>query len=253
MGWLGNPTSIVVLGHSGATGANSNPDAPGADSDENSWATGSNPQVDSLYLRLLAENPNIKGHSHNYAVDGSKVQDLSHQTQQMLMDVASPDLVVIQTVDNDIRCDGSDPQNYRPFQESLAGTMRTIASKAPQARFFLVSQWATVTEFANSVKDDPAGRQGFTGRGPCDLFDAAGKEQPGRIAFLQDVVDHYQVALEAACTQVRLCRNDGRIMRGLKLVPGDISSDHNHLAIQGLAKMAALEWKALTAAATSPS
>lgn len=242
-----------MLGHSGATGANSNPDAPGADAEENSWATGSNPQVDSLYLRLLAENPGMRGHSHNYAVDGSKVQDLSRQTQQMLVDGPSPDLVVIQTVDNDIRCDGSDRQNYRSFQASLAGTMRKIASKAPRARFFLISQWATVGEFAKSVKDDPAARQGFTGSGPCDLLDAAGKEQPGRMAYLQDVVDHYQVALEGACTQVENCRNDGRIMRGLKLVPGDISSDHNHFAIQGLAKMAALEWEALTAAATSPS
>src|SRR3954454_11786639 len=44
----GYPNSIAVLGHSGSTGENSDPDQPGVEVRENSWATGSNPEVNSL-------------------------------------------------------------------------------------------------------------------------------------------------------------------------------------------------------------
>jgi hypothetical protein len=38
----GDPSSIAVLGHSGATGENSDPQQPGVEVRANSWATGSN-------------------------------------------------------------------------------------------------------------------------------------------------------------------------------------------------------------------
>ena len=39
------PNSIVVLGHSGATGYDSDPKAPETDATQNSWATGDNPEI----------------------------------------------------------------------------------------------------------------------------------------------------------------------------------------------------------------
>ncbi|HYN32629.1 MAG TPA: hypothetical protein VES40_08395, partial [Ilumatobacteraceae bacterium] len=65
------PNSMVVLGHSGATGWNSDPANPGTDAIQNSWATGDNPQVDSIYARALAQNPALEGNNFNLAVDGS--------------------------------------------------------------------------------------------------------------------------------------------------------------------------------------
>ena len=38
----------------------------------NSWATGTNPKVDSVYLTILAHNPAIKGHNSNYAEAGAE-------------------------------------------------------------------------------------------------------------------------------------------------------------------------------------
>ena len=55
------PNAIAVLGHSGATGYDSQ--AAGVDARENSRATGDNPAVDSIYLRLLALNPAVRGHN----------------------------------------------------------------------------------------------------------------------------------------------------------------------------------------------
>ena len=69
----GYPSSIAVLGHSGATGENSDPSKPGVEVRANSWATGTNPEVKSLYQRLLAKNPAIKGHNVNLAQSAATV------------------------------------------------------------------------------------------------------------------------------------------------------------------------------------
>jgi hypothetical protein len=49
------PSSIPVLGHSGATGWNSDPERRYSDATQNSWATGTNPAVNSIYLRIWRE------------------------------------------------------------------------------------------------------------------------------------------------------------------------------------------------------
>src|SRR4029079_13719524 len=64
-GW---PSAIAAIGHSGLTGYNS--EGNGADARSNSWVTGTNPEVDSVYARILAHNPAVEGHATNLAVDG---------------------------------------------------------------------------------------------------------------------------------------------------------------------------------------
>src|SRR4051812_5374581 len=63
--YIAYPSSIAVLGHSGATGENSDPGRPGVEVRANSWATGTNPAVKSVYLRILAQHAGIKGHNVN--------------------------------------------------------------------------------------------------------------------------------------------------------------------------------------------
>ena len=59
----GYPSSIAILGHSGSTGEDSDPEQPHVEIRANSWATGTNPRVNSVYARLLARNPAIRGHN----------------------------------------------------------------------------------------------------------------------------------------------------------------------------------------------
>jgi hypothetical protein len=63
----------VVIGHSAATGYNSDLSDPGVDVKANSWATESDPDVESIYLRLLATDPTVEGNAWNYAVSGSEI------------------------------------------------------------------------------------------------------------------------------------------------------------------------------------
>lgn len=47
----------------------------------NSWSTGTNPAVNSIYQRLLASDPALAGHATNDAVSGITVSDLNRQAQ----------------------------------------------------------------------------------------------------------------------------------------------------------------------------
>ena len=74
------PGAMVALGHSGLTGYQS--DGGLFDVPANSWATGTNPAVDSVYLRILAANPAIDGNAANFAVDGADVDELAFQASR---------------------------------------------------------------------------------------------------------------------------------------------------------------------------
>ncbi len=241
----GAVNSMVVLGHSGATGFGSDPASLGRDAYENSWATGTNPDVKSVYQRLLAQNPTLKGHNYNYAKDGSRVDDLVRQTAIALELRPSPDLVLIQTIDNDIRCDGTDAQNYGPFGATLLSVLDMIRAGAPNARILLVSQWGSVERGVEVGQQLPFSVTYASGDGPCDVYTRAAQIRPDKVRYLQDVVAHYHAELKAACAQVAQCRTDDGAMQQLDLVLGDLVADGNHLSVQGHQKMAAIAWDAL--------
>lgn len=235
---------LIVIGHSGATGYNSDPANPGTDAWANSWASGTNPDVQSIYGRLLAVDPGIEGKVANAAVDGSHVYDLDGQLDKALKEQPSPRLVLIQTVDNDIACDGSDEQNYAEFEKTLTAVLQRIASASPQAKIVVVGTWATVMNYTDVVASLPNGKASLlTGSGPCDPFDSAGKKHPERMRYQQEVFDTYEARLKAACKAVGACHEDGGALNKLVITADDLTPDYSHLSIAGLRKQAATEWE----------
>ena len=240
------PSSIVALGHSGSTGYNSDPRRPRTDANENSWSTGSNPAVNSLYRRILARNPAIKGHNLNLAVDGSKVDDLVLQAQEAVQLKPRPGLVTIMTVDNDIRCDGTDPSNYKPFGATLTRALKIISAGAPKARILIVSSpWSTPDQYAAAIASDPGAVQENSGSGKCDLFDTKGKPSAAHRRYLQQVTNGYYAVLQRTCARTANCVYDRGALGRLAIKLGEMTSDHNHLSIAGHRKVAALEWPVL--------
>jgi hypothetical protein len=168
--------SIAVLGHSGATGTLSDRQNITRDAHENSWATGENPRVRSIYWRLLQDHPAMEGHNFNAAVNGSTVNDLESQFEALLTEADPlPDVVLIQTIDNDMRCDGTDADNYAPFARTLDDALATIEEKIPNVQFYLVSQWATVENWTAWAANDVEKVQQNSGNGPCDVFKENGQ------------------------------------------------------------------------------
>src|SRR4051794_31927409 len=211
------PNAIVVMGHSGTNGENSDPRISGARR-ANSWATGENPAVQSIYLRLLALNSAIRGNSTNLGVSGSTVDDLGAQVDQALQLTPLPDLFIIQEIDNDLRCDGTDPDNYAPFAQTQSAQVERIVAKAPRATVLLVgSPPGTVANYGQIVSRlQGPGREANTGTGPCDLFNPAGRTVPAHWRSQDQVIRHYQAQTSAVCKRFPTCRYDGGTLYRMK-------------------------------------
>jgi hypothetical protein len=238
------PSSIVVIGHSGTTGAGSDPKSPGADAVENSWATGTNPAVDSVYLQVLAKNQSVKGHNANFGVDGSDVVSLLDQAGQAADVKPTPELVLVQSIDNDMLCDGTDPQNFGPYEQKLTGVLDALTRDLPKAKIFFVDQWANAASYdkvALQIKPGPP-----PGTGPCDVVNAAtGKFDKRREVYVQALVDHYFAIITNVCGKYPSCQTDRGAMQDLRLDKADLTADLNHLSVSGQMKMAAIAFSAL--------
>jgi hypothetical protein len=241
--------AIAVVGHSGATGTMSDPANPMRDAVENSWATGDNPEVQSLYLRLLRTHPALEGHNYNGAVNGTTVSRLAEQFDTVLQSAeVVPDVVLIQSIDNDMRCDGTDATNYRPFADTLDEQLTAISARAPGAQFYFTSQWADVEAWTRWAAHQEAQVLDNSGSGPCDVFDATGRPRPAGIRSTQRIVDAYWARIERVCAAHEGCFTDGGAEQRFVPTDRDLSVDLNHLSIAGHAKYAAIAWQALPAA-----
>lgn len=238
-GW---PSALAAIGHSGLTGYDSA--NPGQDARTNSWATGENPDVDSVYSRILESNPAIENRVTNVAVDGSGVVDLLRQAKQIIAVTPEPELVLIQSIDNDIQCDGTDAENLPNYRAGLVEVMDTLASGLPKAKILFVSQWATVATYdAAAVQIDP---EHLAGGGICDVVDPATLQiVQAKEAALQTLVNEYFAAIVDVCAAYENCSTDGGAMQSMALAPEDLSPDLNHLSVSGHAKMAAIAWDVL--------
>ncbi|MCW2786493.1 MAG: lipolytic protein family [Marmoricola sp.] len=238
------PSSIAAIGHSGLTGYNSDPSRPSTDVTANSWATGTNPAVDSIYQRVLAMNPAVEGHATDVAIDGSTVDSLLGQEAEAAKVRPAPDLVLVQSIDNDVKCDGTDPQNYGPYREKLTAVLDAVDRDLSGAQIFFVSQWASVKEYDRVVMTiDP---DHIAGTGPCDPVDPrTGRVDPKHERYLQSLVDHYWTIISEVCAKYSRCRTDGGVMQTMRLGKGDLAGDLDHLSMTGQHKMAAMIWSAL--------
>ena len=248
-GTPGYPDSIAVLGHSGATGEDSDPAQPHVEIRTNSWATGTNPRVDSVYERILAKNPAIRGHDFNLAHAGATVDDLLGQAQQAVTLRPRPDLVLVQIMDNDMVCPAA-ASDYASFRTRLVKALRTLAGGLPSARLFLVSQFGMPSTEWRTYS--PAERRAAGGTGPCDYLDTAGKVVPSRIRRLTAVIRGYEAQLKAGCARVQRCHyDDGAFARQVHR-RAYVSEDLNHFSVAGHARAAAVAWAALRRARLIP-
>jgi hypothetical protein len=245
----GYPSSIAVLGHSGATGENSDPNRPGDEVRANSWATGSNPKVDSLYLRILAKNPAMSGHNLNLAEAGANVDRFVAQAGLAVSRRRKPELFVVQIMDNDIVCPESE-DDLAAFRSTFVSGLKTLARGAPDSDIFVVSQFGSPATNARALPREL--RLSFGATGPCDFIDLDGRQVPEKRARLEKAIYGYEAQLEAGCKRFDRCHYDGGAFGRVVDRPEYISSDGNHFSVQGHAKAAAVAWVAMRRAGVVP-
>jgi GDSL-like Lipase/Acylhydrolase len=247
--YVGYPNSIVVLGHSGATGENSDPTQPGVEVRANSWATGTNPAVNSVYLRILAKNPAIKGHNVNLARGGATVHVLVRQAQRAVALEPKPDLVLIQIMDNDMVCPAK-ASDYAAFRSTFISALKLLAQGAPESSIFVVSQFGSPSSTVKMLS--PAERRRFGGTGPCAFLDPQGRLVPKELARLDKTIHGYEAQLETRCKLVAQCRYDGGAFGRIVDKRALWNAGVDHPSIKGHAKAAAVAWAAMKRAGLVP-
>ena len=141
------PNSIAAIGHSGTNG--SGVKGPRTNWLHNSWVTGDSPAVQSLYSRILARNPAIRGNKFNLAINGADAASMLLQAKKAVGLKPTPELVVVQGIDNDIACD---TVSHKPFQVAFARVLEDARRPACRtARIFVVSQFGSPATAAKAL------------------------------------------------------------------------------------------------------
>jgi lysophospholipase L1-like esterase len=242
------PSSMDALGGSVTIGFNT--DCPNAwtDCPDNSWATGTNPAVDSVYLRLLALNSQLKDHNANDAESGSTMSDLDGQAQSAVRRGAA--LVLIAMGTNDA-C-GSQTgvmTDVSTFREQFTRAMNTLTAGLPGARVHVLSipdlyqRWETfhtiprVVKAWRSIPFCPMLLTRPTSNAPADA---------ARRAAVRARVLNFNSVLTRVCSEYPHCSTDGGAAFRSPIRLAEFSThDYWHPNIAGQATLAGLVWNTL--------
>jgi hypothetical protein len=231
----GYPDGIALLGDSAAG--------------ENSWATGTNPAVNSVYQRILARNPSIGGHRTDLTSAGANADALPEQAQRAVKLVPKPELFVVQITDDDIECPLSQLKTSA-FASPLGYALDILATGAPQAKVFVVGRFGNPAAYARTLT--AAERRSIGGTGACDFIDPRGRVVAGKLAAIERIIDQYEFRLDRQCRRFAPCRYDGGAFARIPDRRAYFASDLKHLSVQGQAKAAAVAWTAMLGAGVIP-
>ncbi len=239
------PDSIAGVGDSITRAANS--DALG-DRPENSWVTGTNASVNTIYSRLLAVHPPIAGNRFNEAVSGARMTDLNSQAQGAV--AAGADLVTVLMGANDV-CTSSEASmtSVATFQAQFETAMATLASGLPEARIAVLSipdihnLWAI-------LKDNAAARFVWAFASICQslLADPLSNDPADvqRRANVRQRNMDFNNVLNSVCADYVHCEFDGYLAFNTAFTPAHVSTiDYFHPSIAGQALIAQVAWDSI--------
>ncbi|MFJ6717534.1 SGNH/GDSL hydrolase family protein [Streptomyces sp. NPDC091259] len=246
--WNTAPRSIAAVGDSITRGF----DACSvlADCPEVSWATGADPEVDSLATRLLGR-ADAPAHSWNYAVTGSRMADLAAQ----LSSAAShkPDLVTVMVGSNDAcRPTTSSMTSVAAFRAGFQKALADLRATSPTTQVY-VSSVPDLQRLWEQGKDAPMVRQVWK-LGICQSMLAeplsSTQEATARRERVRARVVEYNEVLRTVCSKDPLCRYDGGAVFQYPFGTAQLSRwDWFHPGKAGQARLAELAHRQVTAPA----
>ena len=250
------PIGLIALGHSGLTGENSDPDKPGQPALKNSWATGTADGLDSIYQRMVALHPETEGRVANAAHGGAVASSLTTQATTALQSVRAPELAIIQTIDGDIRCDGTDDDHVPEFGAAVDDALTKITDASPDTKILIITQpgrpASELESMADLINSEAAARAVYTGPAPCGMVDDSGAQQPENIATLTSIIGSYETEQARVCAKYPACSTDEGSLATFRREPSMVSSDFNHLNVEGQSDLAEAVWPTVQAVLDQP-
>lgn len=237
------PNSITALGDSITTAYDS---TAYGDVKANSWATGTNTTVKSIYSRILAVNPLISGKNVNLAVKGKMMVDLNRQASLVS---ATADYVTIEMGSNDV-CTTSQATMtaVATFRSQFETAMQTLTQKAPNARVYVLSI-PNIYNLWSIEKNNSSARFYWSFFKICQSMLAnplstTTTDVNRRNAVLQRNKD-FNTQLQQVCAAYSQCTFDNNAVFNTALAISDVSKlDYFHPSLAGQAKLASVAWGA---------
>ncbi|MFE6228492.1 MULTISPECIES: SGNH/GDSL hydrolase family protein [unclassified Streptomyces] len=219
-----------------------------ADCPEASWATGTDPEVNSLALRLLGPG-RVAAHSWNLARSGARMAALPEQMARAAAE--RPELVTVMMGANDA-CRPT-PAGMTPvadFRRSFEAAMARLRKDAPRARVYVASV-PDLLRLWDTGRANPLVRKvwelGVCGSMLADPLDLGAAAEARRTAVRDRVVAYNRVLAEV-CAADALCRYDGGAVFGFRFDATLLSTwDWFHPSRSGQARLAELAYRRVMA------
>ncbi len=240
------PNSIASTGDSMTRAFNTGP-VPFTDATWNSWSTGTAASVNSLYLRILAQNASIAGKNYNDAKTGANMADLNGQVLTAVSQ--NVDYVTILMGANDVCASSESAMTpVQTFHDQFVQAMESLKNSARSPRVYVVSI-PDVYHLWELFHKDQSARTAWAAIGLCQSLLAnptstAQADADRRARVRQRNID-FNTQLQQVCGQYPQCHFDGNAVFDAKVVKRDVSTrDYFHPSLDGQAKLATVAWNA---------
>lgn len=247
------PRVMAALGDSITRGFNTSgpgcPTGPSLDCPQNSWATGTNPTVDSVRERFEAISPQPLT-AYNDAVSGARAVNLLGQAETAA--AQNPEFVLIEIGANDA-C-ATTPTATATFREQVRSGLQVLVSGNKQVYIQLMS----IPDINNlrtifTEPPDPNALARWAAFNVCqgllaNPLSTAPADEARRAAFRAQVIA-YNEALEEVCAEFKRCIwddyavfNSGFTAEDVATVANTPTADYFHPSVAGQAKLAEAAW-----------
>lgn len=240
------PRSLAATGDSLSRGTGSGP-RYFADSSAFSWATGGDPAVNSLALRIATRDGALAGNVYNLARYGARMSDLFAQMTTARAIRAEYVTVLVGGNDACALTEGA-MTPVDSFRRQFADAMAHLHEGRPQPRV-LVMSIPDPTRLVDILGGDRRARAIWDAFDVCQAAlerpQSQAQEDVARRARVRQRVVDYNAALAEVCARYPGCRYDGGAVFADPLTAADISPfDYFHLSASGQARLAAAAWAA---------
>lgn len=215
------------------------------DCSANSWATGTNPEVNSIYLRIRAVHPAITGNVYLDAVGGENMSDLSDQFEATIEHRV--EFVIVDMGGNDI-CAPEERQvtSLASFRSDFEAAMNKLLAARPNTRIAVVSI-VDVYHLWDIYKETRAATDQWTRNGTCASMLAnptsrtrADEERRRRVREAEIALNG---ALATVCARYANCEYDRGTAFEYRFEIREVGRDYFHPSLTGQASNAAVEWE----------